>query len=248
MDPGGGTAAALPASAPRPEARDPRHLEVRSQAGRQEARAAHGDRPGRTAAPATAAETVRWRIMGDSLALALGGEWVNYRLKLKGKRLTLSGGDLTEPVTFERVGSADAAARYGAGPAGSGHRADLDACHPERVKGAMLEHVPFAALRVTMPQSSQRQPELHLPPRHHRNRPQRLVLIRHVQRRRRTPPAGAPAPPWRARRPPCCTAGSGAPAPRPPSPGWCTSASSSAAARLERWPADPAIRRCTTGG
>jgi hypothetical protein len=50
------------------------------------------------------AETVRWRIIGDSLALALGGEWVNYRLKLKGKRLTLSGGDLTEPVTFELVG------------------------------------------------------------------------------------------------------------------------------------------------
>src|SRR5512134_26815 len=43
------------------------------------------------------AETVRWRIVGDSLALALGGEWVNYRLNL-------SGGDLTEPVTFERVG------------------------------------------------------------------------------------------------------------------------------------------------
>ena len=50
------------------------------------------------------AETVRWRIVGDSLALALGGEWVNYRLKLKGKRLTLSGGDLTEPVTFELMG------------------------------------------------------------------------------------------------------------------------------------------------
>ena len=50
------------------------------------------------------AETVRWRIVGDSLALALGGEWVNYRLKLKGKRLTLSGGDLTEPVTYEKVG------------------------------------------------------------------------------------------------------------------------------------------------
>jgi hypothetical protein len=49
-------------------------------------------------------ETVRWRLLGDSLALALGGEWVNYRLKLKGKRLTLSGGDLTEPVTFNLVG------------------------------------------------------------------------------------------------------------------------------------------------
>jgi len=49
-------------------------------------------------------ETVRWRILGDSLALALGGEWVNYKLRLKGKRLTLSGGDLVEPVTFNRVG------------------------------------------------------------------------------------------------------------------------------------------------
>jgi hypothetical protein len=50
------------------------------------------------------AETVRWRIIGDSLALALGGEWVNYRLKIKGKKLTLSGGDLTEPVTFDLIG------------------------------------------------------------------------------------------------------------------------------------------------
>ncbi len=49
-------------------------------------------------------QTVRWRIAGDSLALALGGEWVNYRLKLKGKNLTLSGGDLNEPITFQRVG------------------------------------------------------------------------------------------------------------------------------------------------
>src|SRR2546428_3187257 len=49
-------------------------------------------------------QTVRWRLVGDSLALALGGEWVNYRLKLKGKNLTLSGGDLNEPVNFQRVG------------------------------------------------------------------------------------------------------------------------------------------------
>jgi hypothetical protein len=49
-------------------------------------------------------ETVRWRIIGDSLALALGGEWVSYRLKVKGRRLTLSGGDLMEPVTFDLVG------------------------------------------------------------------------------------------------------------------------------------------------
>src|SRR5690349_20394408 len=49
-------------------------------------------------------QTVRWRIVGDSLAPALGGEWVNYRLKLKGKNLTLSGGDLNEPVNFQFVG------------------------------------------------------------------------------------------------------------------------------------------------
>ena len=40
------------------------------------------------------------------LLLALGGEWVSYRLKLarKGKRLTLSGGDLTDPIDFDLVG------------------------------------------------------------------------------------------------------------------------------------------------
>ena len=49
-------------------------------------------------------ETVRWRIKPDSLLLALGGEWVSYRLKLKGKQMVLSGGDLTEAVTFDKIG------------------------------------------------------------------------------------------------------------------------------------------------
>jgi hypothetical protein len=49
-------------------------------------------------------ETVRWRIKPDSLLLALGGEWVSYRLKVGKERLTLSGGDLNEPVDFDRVG------------------------------------------------------------------------------------------------------------------------------------------------
>lgn len=51
-------------------------------------------------------ETVRWRLKPDSLLLALGGEWVSYRLKLGkgGKRLTLSGGDLNEPIDFNLVG------------------------------------------------------------------------------------------------------------------------------------------------
>lgn len=49
-------------------------------------------------------ETVRWRLKPDSIALVLGGEWVTYRLKLKGDLLTLSGGDLNEPITLTRVG------------------------------------------------------------------------------------------------------------------------------------------------
>jgi hypothetical protein len=51
-------------------------------------------------------ETVRWRMgaKGDSVALALGGEWVTYGLKLKGTKLTLSGGDLDKPITLNRMG------------------------------------------------------------------------------------------------------------------------------------------------
>ncbi len=51
-------------------------------------------------------ETVRWRVKPDSLLLALGGEWVSYRLKLKGKgkQMVLSGGDLTEAITFDKLG------------------------------------------------------------------------------------------------------------------------------------------------
>jgi hypothetical protein len=51
-------------------------------------------------------ETVRWRLKTDSLLLALGGEWVSYKLRFKGKQLELSGGDLNEPITFDRVGPA----------------------------------------------------------------------------------------------------------------------------------------------
>ncbi|NOT09072.1 MAG: hypothetical protein HOP28_12805 [Gemmatimonadales bacterium] len=51
-------------------------------------------------------ETVRWRLRPGQIMIALGGEWEIYTLKLKGDRLTLSGGDLTEPVTLKRVGQA----------------------------------------------------------------------------------------------------------------------------------------------
>lgn len=49
-------------------------------------------------------ETVRWRLKPDSIMLALGGEWVTYRLQIKGTRLTLSGGDLNKPVSLTRIG------------------------------------------------------------------------------------------------------------------------------------------------
>ena len=49
-------------------------------------------------------ETVRWRIQGDSLWLALGGEWTVYGFRLRGNRMTLSGGDLTDPIAFDRTG------------------------------------------------------------------------------------------------------------------------------------------------
>jgi len=40
--------------------------------------------------------------------IALGGEWETYRMKLKGDKLTLSGGDLSEPITLKRTGPATA--------------------------------------------------------------------------------------------------------------------------------------------
>ncbi|MEO8295262.1 MAG: hypothetical protein ABI613_07075 [Gemmatimonadota bacterium] len=49
-------------------------------------------------------ETARWRIVGDSLWLAIGGEWEVYAFRLRNTRMTLSGGDLTDPIVFDRTG------------------------------------------------------------------------------------------------------------------------------------------------
>ena len=51
-------------------------------------------------------DIVRWRIEGDSLHLALGDEWMVYKYELRRNMLTLSGGDLEEPIALERVGPA----------------------------------------------------------------------------------------------------------------------------------------------
>jgi len=49
-------------------------------------------------------ETVRWRVVADTVFLALGGEWIGYNFRLRGRTLTLSGGDLEEPVELRRLG------------------------------------------------------------------------------------------------------------------------------------------------
>lgn len=49
-------------------------------------------------------EMVRWRLTGDKIMIALGGEWEIYRIRIRGERLTLSGPDLPEEVTLRRVG------------------------------------------------------------------------------------------------------------------------------------------------
>jgi hypothetical protein len=51
-------------------------------------------------------ETVRWRVVADSIFIAMGDEWMVYNFKVAGRRLTLSGGDLEEPILLERVGPA----------------------------------------------------------------------------------------------------------------------------------------------
>jgi len=51
-------------------------------------------------------ETVRWRVTSDSIRIAIGGEWETYKLKVGKDQLTLSGGDLSGPITLKRTGPA----------------------------------------------------------------------------------------------------------------------------------------------
>ena len=51
-------------------------------------------------------ETVRWRTRADSVFLAFGDEWVGYVVGFGGDRMTVSGGDLEEPMTLRRAGPA----------------------------------------------------------------------------------------------------------------------------------------------
>jgi hypothetical protein len=53
-------------------------------------------------------ETVRWRIVADSIFIAMGDEWMVYNFALAGRQLTLSGGDLEEPIVLRRIGPSSA--------------------------------------------------------------------------------------------------------------------------------------------
>ncbi len=49
-------------------------------------------------------ETVRWRIVADTIYIEFGDEWMGYNYELSGDSLTLSGGDLLDPVSLRRIG------------------------------------------------------------------------------------------------------------------------------------------------
>jgi len=51
-------------------------------------------------------EHARWRLIekGKVIMIAVGGEWEVYDLRVRGNKLTLSGGDLQDPVTLTKVG------------------------------------------------------------------------------------------------------------------------------------------------
>jgi hypothetical protein len=49
-------------------------------------------------------EIVRWRTIADTIFIAFGDEWVGYNYVLRGRTLTLSGGDLEEPYDLKRIG------------------------------------------------------------------------------------------------------------------------------------------------
>jgi len=51
-------------------------------------------------------ETVRIRISADTIYVLFGDEWVGYNFELHGEVLTLSGGDLENPVVLTRISPA----------------------------------------------------------------------------------------------------------------------------------------------
>ena len=50
-------------------------------------------------------ETMRIRVLADTISSQFGDEWVGYNFELHGEDLTLSGGDLEEPIVLKRTGT-----------------------------------------------------------------------------------------------------------------------------------------------
>ena len=48
-------------------------------------------------------DQIRYKIQGDKLDVTLYGEITTYNYKLAGNTLTISGGDLDEPLKFVRI-------------------------------------------------------------------------------------------------------------------------------------------------
>ena len=64
-------------------------------------------------------ETVQWRVGSDTLYILFGDEWIGYNFVVDGKEMTLSGGDLEEPITIRRIGPAPSiGVRRGSDPFG----------------------------------------------------------------------------------------------------------------------------------
>lgn len=61
-------------------------------------------------------ETVRWRIFQDTIYIQFGDEWVGYNFVLEGDTLTLSGGDLEDPIELTRIGPAPKSSRRAGSP------------------------------------------------------------------------------------------------------------------------------------
>jgi hypothetical protein len=93
-------------------------------------------------------ETVRWRLQADSIQIAFGDEWTVYHYRLMGNKLTLSGGDLEDPITLKRTGPATplpkgvtvptappADRRGSAAPSGTSGKRSNHAGAPDRAAG-----------------------------------------------------------------------------------------------------------------
>ena len=83
-------------------------------------------------------ETVRWRVAGDSIHLAFGDEWMVNGYHVKDKQLTLSGGDLEDPITLRRIGPATPrpdSITVPPAPAADRRASEFPAPKPSRVPG-----------------------------------------------------------------------------------------------------------------